>query len=300
MFEQNDRFPMFEKLLEKRHPTAYHEEIEQRSDLPIGLMLAVFGFLPSLFSNLSLGLIPIIGLIASFFGILIILRGLVLYRKQLKKYSFQGLTRQSMSDAIMYIDAQLARPEDFKSPAPYHDMTPYSSFKLSVKKTEFTKFLMQTAGLVTWPSKIIDEQVTNRPKKKKAFYNSLILLIAVILILAVIILYTLITWNWLIIPWLFVPAICMLQIMYYIVPHLHYLNRYYNNQEWISLILKSDTVQLEESLEEIFKLLQTEFPYPLCFHLVKEYPLLKYTGRTDLSFTLITLKQAVLYPNLKT
>ena len=59
---------------------------------------------------------------------------------------------------------------------------------------------------------------------------------------------------------------------------------------------KTDSIELEETLSEIFALLQTEYRYPLRFYLVKDYPQLKYTGRTKTSETLVQLKEAVFYP----
>ncbi len=42
MAEGQTRFSEFERRLEKEHPVAYHEEIELRADIPIGLLGGLF------------------------------------------------------------------------------------------------------------------------------------------------------------------------------------------------------------------------------------------------------------------
>jgi len=294
--EGSNRFPEFEKRIEKGLPVAYHEEWNQREDIVLGGFLTILGFLPLLWLDLSFGLFQILGFITSFIGVLVLARGVVLYRRLIKQYSFHGLTRKTISDAIMHIDAQLAQPEEFDSPVLYHDKTPVSKYKMSLNEAAFRELLANTSGLITWPSAIVEEHESNVRNDKRAFYYSLLLLIIIIVIVVMIIWYLLTAWDWSLLAFIFIPLFCLLQTSWCLVPHIFELHRYLIKDEWIAKVRKNDTIRLSESLDELFHLLQSEFSYPLKLELVRTYPQLTYTGRTKLSYTLVNLKEAVLYP----
>ncbi|TFG27786.1 hypothetical protein EU528_12220 [Candidatus Thorarchaeota archaeon] len=296
---EHTQFPEFERRIEKGYPRVYHEEWDQRYDILGGAALVLLGFIPYLWIGFTIDTIQILGLIGSFLGVLIVTRGLVEYRKLTKQYSFHGLNRATISNAIMYIDGKIARPEDFESPAPYHDKTPFSDYKASLKNHAFINFLMSTIGLITWPSFVIDEYEQDMRNNKRSFYYTLSAVIVVIFILALVVLYFVVEYNFAILVFAFFPIVCLLQTLYCLIPHISFLHRYSINNDWVTQLLKSDTRKLEESMNEILILLQSEYHYPLKFDLVREYPQLTYTGKTTLSYTLVRLKEAVLYPNLK-
>lgn len=297
---RDKQFPEFERRLEKGAPVPYHELWDQRADIIGGGALAFLGTIPLIWLNPDFvtGIFQILGLIAIFIGVLVLGRGLIVYRRLIKQYSFHGLTRKKMSEAIMYIDAQLAQTDEFDSPVHYHGKTPVTKYKMSLNRLSFEEFLVNTAGLITWPSKIMKEHETDVREDKKAFYYMVSLLVVVIIVVVVIIWYAISLWDWSLLILVFIPVYCSLQTSWCLIPHIYTLHRYYIKDEWITKVRQSDTVQLNGSLDEIFQLLQSEFPYPLKLELVREYPQLAYTGRKRLSYTLVNLKEAVLYPSI--
>lgn len=294
---EGDRsFSKFERWLEEEHSSVYEEEFLHRSDLPIGALFAFFGFYPWILSNLALGPLQIIGLATSFLGIMILLRAYVLYRSQLRQYSYRGLSRKTITDAIMFIDSKNVQPEELESPAPYHEKSIDSGYIIGMKEKKFSNFVKSTAGLIVWPSEFINEIKRDLEKKKKRLRFCSISLL-VLLLLLMLITYNIFNSGGTILIWIvFIPLVlCTLQSIYYYFQYV-FDNSHLLKNNWISDMILSESIQLEETMIEILSRLQAEFQFPLRFHLGHEYPHLVYTGRTKTTYTLVRLKEAVLYP----
>lgn len=297
MAEGQTRFPEFERRLEKEHPVVYHEEIEQRADIPIGICAACLGVLLFVLSSFTMDVFQTLGLVVSIVGILLIVRGFALYRLNLRSYTYRGLDRETITGAIEYIDARIAKPEELESPAPYHDKIAIPSFELGSKSAEFAKLVRSTAGLITWPSYFIKGIEEDFQNVRRKLPRIAVFLLTLFFVSALAIYYTLALGGlYLIFPALW-TLFCTLQISYQFLRSV-FGNVYFPDQDWLDQVLQTESTQLEKSLDEIFNLLQSEFPHPLRFHLVKEYPQLKYTGRTKTGFTLVRLREAVLYPRI--
>ena len=291
--EGDSRFPKFERWLEKEYPSVYEEEFYHRSDVPAGILLAVFGWYPWLLTGFTLGAVQILGLIAALFGILLLLRACVMYRLQLKRYSYNGLTRNAITDAITFLDSRIVQPDELESPAPYHQKSVDSNYNLGMEERNYLRFIRSTAGLFVWPSSIISEIKLCISRMKRVTFRSsaLFLLTSIIFLL-----------------WLYFDVAVNVLIGFGIIPiYLILYSSYYYFQyvikdlpllieEWIQDIPVSDSVQLQEVMNDILNRLHSDFPFPLRFHLASNYHLLVYTGRTKTTFKLIRLKEAILYP----
>ncbi|TFH06808.1 MAG: hypothetical protein E4H14_09920, partial [Candidatus Thorarchaeota archaeon] len=175
-------FPKFERWLEKEYPSVYEEEFLHRSDLPIGVLFAVFGFYPWILSNLTLGAFQIIGLAISIFGILLLLRAYVLHRLQLRQYSYHGLSRNTITGAIIIIDSKIVQQKELESSISYHGKSTGSGYIRGVKESTLTNFVKSTAGLIVWPSKFINEikQDLEKRKRRLQFYTITFLVLLLI------------------------------------------------------------------------------------------------------------------------
>ncbi len=294
--EGDTPFPKFERWLEKEYPSVYKEEIYHRSEWPIGILFTAFGFFPWLLSNFTSGSIQVIGLGVTLLGIIILIIGFIRYRFQLERYSYHGLTRNAITAAIMSIDSQIVKPDEIESLAPHHGKTTITSYDRGMKRKELIKLVKSTAGLIEWPSDFVDEIKEDLEQMKKRFRPYSIIFLVILFVPLSVIYYLYASGGLMLSLILVVPLISFtLQGTYdylrYVIDNMHILK-----DKWAQEILASDSVQLEETMLEIFNRLQSEFQYPLRFYLGREYPLLKYTGRTKTTVTLARLKEAVLYP----
>ncbi|MFW9770158.1 MAG: hypothetical protein ACFFF9_09110 [Candidatus Thorarchaeota archaeon] len=291
--EGDKRFPKFERWLEKEYPSVYEEEFYHRSDLPIGIFLALFGWFPWLLTNFAFGPIQILGIAASLLGIILLFRAYVMHRSQLKQYCYNGLNRNTITDAIMFLDSRIVQPDDLESPAPYYEKRVDASYNLGMKERNYLRFIRSTTGLFLWPSSTISEIKSDIHRMKRETFRCS----AFFLLTSIILLF-----------WMFSDFTVYVLTGFGIVPLslIFYTSYYYFqyvikdmpllDEKWIQDIHVSDTVHFEDVMNEILSQLHSEFPFPLRFHLAKEYPLLTYTGRTKTTYTLVRLKEAVLYP----
>jgi len=301
MVEGYADFPEFERLIEEGSSTVYHEVLQYEWDQIIGIFVAIFSLFPLGFSYLKLypimqdSIIQSIGLMVSLIGVIIFLRGFVLHHRLLRKYRYQGLSRNIISDAITYIDSQLAISEEFKKGASSQRNIPYSTTKFLTMREQFVIFIKSTAGLISWPSEIINNIELDLNYRRKGLRILFAFLVFFFFILAIAS-YYLLTSGELYLELLgLIPAFLLLQSAYHELRILQKSPHKFKI-DWIAQVKKTDSIELEETLSEIFALLQTEYRYPLRFYLVKDYPQLKYTGRTKTSETLVQLKEAVFYP----
>lgn len=155
-----------------------------------------------------------------------------------------------------------------------------------------------TVGLIVWPSTFIDEVKADIKERQKRLHQYSILFV-ILLLTSILIEYSIIiSGSETLLLIFFVPLFfCSFFIVY------SYLRYYYENlhlyrDKWLGRILQSDSIRLEDTVIETLKKLKSEFPYPLCFYLIREYPLLDYTGRTDENWGVpfVKLNQAVLFP----
>ncbi len=195
----------------------------------------------------------------------------------------------------MYLDSGLAQPEELESPSPYHEKQPFTYQELSKMKQGLPRLIKSTAGLITWLSDIINELEAELDYSRKQLAGFIIFVISIFLIpiLAVYFMYT--SGSDVLLVLAFIPIYLIFQFTF-IMPQFLVNSWYMFNIEWLSSVRTSQIYQLEESLNEIFTLLRSEFLHPLRFHLVRDYPLLNYTGRTKTNNALVQLKEAVLYP----
>jgi hypothetical protein len=293
--ERRSQFSKFEKALEKEAPSAYHEEWNQEQIMSIGVSLIALGLLPGFLTRFSKTDVLITGLIFSTIGTVIILLFPILKRTKWRTYSFRGLSRKTISESIMFLDFKLAQPEELESTVPYHENEPLTRYQLSKMKLELPKFFKSTAGLIIWPYELISEFKMELEHDRHGL-PVFIICIATILLMPLAAMYFMYTsGSDVLLVFAFISLFIFLQV-WFNIPQFLASNEYLFNKEWLSSLRTSQTCQLDESLNEIFSLLRLEFPYPLRFHVVRDYPLLNYTSRTKTSYTLVRLKEAVLYP----
>ncbi|MFX1578248.1 MAG: hypothetical protein ACFFBJ_01270 [Promethearchaeota archaeon] len=295
---EGSRFPEVERWLEKEYPSVYEENRIYGIDWGIGVLLLFFGLFLGVVYNLTSNSLQIIGLVLIVLGIMIEVRVYILYLIKKKRYSYHGLSRETMSDAIMYLDIKMTRLEDIESIAPNHVLSKYLDYTLDESKQKIYRFLRLTVGLFVWPSVFINEiKVDIKDQQRRVRLYSI--LYFVLLLLSILI-------ECLIIISGSESLLLIFSIPLLIVPFLltyEYLRYYFNNlfisrDEWLSRILQSESISLKETMVEILTKLRTEFQYPLLFFLAQEYPLLNYTGRTDEYWgaPFLRLKEAILYP----
>jgi len=193
----------------------------------------------------------------------------------------------------MYLDARIVPPDELESSAPYLERLVYSEYDLGMKKREFLRFVKATTGQILWSSDLVCEVKSeiNEMNQDLRPCSILFLVTSVILFLGA---YFFSTISFLV-ELAILPIIGILYIAFYFFVYV-IIDLHLFTDGWTENILESDSVQLEQSMVEILSLLQSNFSFPLRFHLAKEYPILVYTGLTQTTRTLVKLKEAILYP----
>jgi len=297
MAEGHSRFPEFERLLEKKLPSVYHEESFLGFFSAIGILISIIGVFVLLFGQDIHSWVSALGLLIFFFGFLVLIVSILRGLSDRRKYRFQGLSRFLISDAIMYIDSQIVPSGVFESTDSGHDSTAFSNSWLVSKREKFIIFMKATAGLISWPSEIvepIEHDIKNNQERLPVFITAIIAIFIVLVLPNYFLLMSEV--FMLVIIGLFLLICCTIQWPFaagYIV----FRNWFFFRGGWILDVRRSDSIQLEESLTEILSLLQSQFPYPLRFFFIKEYPLLTYTGRIETADVGVRLREAVLYPS---
>jgi multisubunit Na+/H+ antiporter MnhG subunit len=297
MVEGYSDFPEFEKLLEKESPSVYHEEYLLDKRVGIGIILSIIGIIVIIFS--SSNLCTYIGLGIILIGFLTATTCIVINRLKQRRYTFQGLSRNLISKAIMFIDLQLSKLKTIESTVPHHENLPYSYLELNSMRESFILFLKSTKGLITWPIEIINPMEDSLRKNRKQLPTFLTTLVVMFFILVLSCYFLLASGFFLLVAVGLILLSCTIPYPFY-VPIYMIKRMYLFKDDWITDVSRSDSISLEESLLRIFSLLGSKFPFPLRFHLMGEYQLLEYTGRTKSSSTHVILKEAVLYPRSST
>ncbi|MFW9805396.1 MAG: hypothetical protein ACFFFK_01545 [Candidatus Thorarchaeota archaeon] len=295
--DEETQFPRFTELLRKGVPSAYHEEIIHIQDLPIGIVIAIIGLVISWPFSYFSGVIPTIGLIVLLFGISLMINGFWKYFSLRKEYRFQNLSRKTISEAIMYLDARVFPPERLESHVPY-DLALHPSFYNPEKfRNQFRSFVINTRGQITWPSRIVEQLKWDVEVAKQGLRPCSVTFFGLTIILIVIITYlvSLADWTWMFA--IFLLGFCTLQGIWLYIKYLFDKKSLFRDS-WIDELVSSNLVELKDSMYQIFNLLHAEFPYPLRFYLTGEYPQLVYTGREVISPNKTRLKEAVLYPKI--
>lgn len=296
MVEGQRLFPEFQKLLEKERPLVYPEEFDYLGEVALGLVIVSTGIVLSIiigsFSNLSLS----ISLILLPIGGIFCFTGLIRNRLGRREYQFRGLSRTALSETVMYLDSFAAKPDDLESAAPYHGHSTHSTYELSNMSNSFVSFIRKTIGIITWPTEFIEEILSTMEKTKKR----MVLLPISAVLLAILVTYATLsslTSEGLIMVVFSYCGAYLLLISYGCIAQSLY---YYAKTPTVSRSLSiptSDMQTIENTLDEILDLLHSEYQYPLRFYVARMYPVLEYTGRTKISFTLVRLREAILYPN---
>jgi hypothetical protein len=292
--EGKTEFPDFERLIEKEIPIVYHEEYYHQMRLFIGPSIAVLGILPLFLFRMTWGELQTFGLVATLFGIILTIRSFVLYRSLHREYSYKGVSRQTITEAIMFLDLRFVQPEKPKSPVSVLMKLRLYRYDLGMFRRKFHKLVICTIGLITWPSKLIDELEREVQDEKKTLRPCLITVLLFFLVISIITYFANTLGGWL----LFIPVLLFICSFQTIISYFRYLydRKHMYRGNLIHQVQKSESIQLEETIDEIFNILQSEYLYPLRFYLTGEYPKLTYTGRTVTSYAFNPLKEAILYP----
>jgi hypothetical protein len=296
MVEGRARFPMFEKLLEGESTSVYHEELLVDRRIVVGVLIIIIGVVCLIFSTPGSPILFPLGLSLFLIGFLAILADIILNIFERRQYRFHGLSRMLMSKAIAYIDSQLTKSKDLVSTVPDDSNVAFSNYELISMRDDFIRFLESTTGLLTWPSDIItpiENDLQNNQRHLSTFVG---VLVAIFIILVVSNYFLLISGSfWLVAIGLFLLVCCTIQCPI-VSGGFMIKNRRMFRSDWIANVKRSDSIQLEESLTDIFSLLSSQFSYPLRLYVVKEYSQLTYTGRLKSTKSHIQLREAVLYP----
>jgi ABC-type multidrug transport system fused ATPase/permease subunit len=296
MVEGKARFPEFEKYLERGGFSVYHEDslLDYRSFT--GILITIIGVFFVIFTSPYNSDYVVLAILPSIFGFLLVIVSILMNKSNQHLYRYQGFSRHRISEAIMFIDSQLAQTKKSESTVPYHDNAPFSNYELISKRENFILFLKDTRGLITWPAELIipiEKSLQNNQKHLSSFIATLVT-IFVILVLAT---YFLLMsgFYWLVVVGVLLLVFCTIECPIASVIYM-VKNKHVFKGEWIVDVRRSEFIQLEDSLKEIFSLLSSQFPYPLRFFLVHEYPQLEYTGRMKTTKSNVQLREAVLYP----
>jgi hypothetical protein len=295
MVEGQKSFPEFDMLLEKERPFVYHEEYDHLIGLGVGLLLVSVGIVLFIITESVSRILQIIGLLLLPIGAIFCCLGLIQNQLGRRKYQLRGLSRTALSETIMYLDSVIVQPEELESPAPYHDNIVLGSFeKIKITKG-FVKFVNRTSGYITWPSDFVTGINENFEKINRRL--ALLPLCAIILsLLLLAAMYSFLTSKAANLVYLGTGlGFVGLYSIYCVAQSFYEYSRYPKLANPNNLVVSSSK-NIEDTLNDIFLLLQSEYHYPLRFYVTRVYPILEYTGRTKTSFTLIRLKEAVFYP----
>ncbi len=298
MVDGDSRFPEFEKYLSKNeNRISYPEDLPYSTELAAGLLSVSSGVTLFVISYSTASLVKYIGLFLVLSGIALCLIGFAKIRKKIRECGFRGLSRTTISKTIMYLDSIIVQPDELESPAPYHEASSLSSSEKSLAFDEVVNFIKQTSDIITWPLDfIIDTQRHSKWLKRRMI---LLVISAIVLSLGIGFgTYSALTSESAIIAFLGITLFYLFLVTLYCIFQSVYI--------YVRIPVLKKTVdlntskmqKLEETLNEIFTLLQSDYSNPLRFYLVREYPQLVYTGRTKTSYALVRLKEAVFYPEV--
>jgi hypothetical protein len=295
MVEGQESFPEFERLLEKERPPVYHEEYDYLIYVGVGLLLISVGIALFIIMESVSRVIQMTCVLLLPIGAILCSIGFIRNRSGRRKYQFRGLSRTVLSEAIMYLDSVVVQPDELESAAPYHDNIALSNFEKSKIAKGFVKFVNNTAGYITWPLDFVSEMKGDLERIRRRLTLLPLCAVLLSLLLLVAMYYVLIsesiTSSYLGIGLGFVG----IYSIYCIAQSCYEYSRFpkLRNYETLSV---SDSQKIEDTLSCIFTLLQKEYNYPLRLYVAGKHTILLYTGRTKTSFSLVRLKEAVLYP----
>ena len=298
MAEGHSRFPEFEKNLARKRLSVYHEDslFDYRSFFGILVMLVGAFFI--FFGNPDNYDFFVVGTLLFFAGLSILAASLLMNKSKQSLYRYHGLSRHRISDAITFIDSRIAQSKDADSTIPCQKKEVLSPTDFVAKRESYFLFIKDTRGLITWPSEIITPLENDLEKNRKSLSSFVVALIVIFIILVLSTYFLIMSGTlWLVVVGFFLLASCTIQCPIFSAFFLM-KNMYMFKGEWIADVRRSESIQLEDTLKEIFSLLSSQFPYPLRFHVAHEYPQLMYTGRTKANKSHIQLKEAVLYPSI--
>ncbi len=297
MVAGHSRFPKFEKYLARGSLSVYHEDslFDYRSF--IGLLITLVGVFSIFALHPDNYDFLVLGTLFSFFGFLILVASLLMNKSKQSQYRYHGLSRNRISDAVTFIDSQIAQSKDSVSTVPYRNNTVLSPSEIITKRESYLLFLKDTRGLITWPADVIIPLENDLQKNRKSLSTFVATLVLIFAILVLSNYFLLMSGTlWVVVVGFLLLISCTIQCpifsAFFLMKNMHMFKG-----EWIIDVRRSESIQLEDSLKEIFSLLHSQFPYPLRFYVVHEYPQLMYTGRTKVAKSHFQLREAVLYPS---
>ena len=277
---EKEKFREFDKLRQHLKVLPYREHAIIFPYFFIASMSIVFAIL------LLIWFVPL-AILMIVLGVMIGMYGYTLQKREIEKYSFYDLSRESITKAVEFMDSFNVSEDELESPVPYHEAKPRGGYEMYGLYHGLIEFMREAGKKLSWPTEIemeiresIDQEKKHLPKD-----SALYLIIVVPFMSAGIIFGDI---QFLILGFLIIMILS------------GDIYRTYRDIEddWLNEILFSDTQELSDALNSFLNMLCAEYHYPLRFFLNKEYPQLIYTGRTRTTFTLIRLKEAIFYPQI--
>jgi hypothetical protein len=262
--------------------------------IPALLILMLLSIVSTdLFGNAYFPILFISGVVAS---LALFLQGYSKRATMDQKYQFLGLSRRQITRGIEYIDACISEPNDLDPIVPYAESKPHASYHMDQLKGGFTLLVLAIGDMVRWPAQTADivKGFVKEEKDWIRLLGGISLCLAVAFIAAAGALFEIpdMTVQLSIAPFLTLIGIVIL------VQSPRSLLKFYRNALYrkVDSLIGDTECTLEDSMSEIFRLLQREYRHPLYFLVCRHYPELDYSGETETSYNLIRLKRAVLNP----
>lgn len=293
---ESERFPRFEKSLERGLGSVYKEDWYYILPVTGGGMLAFFAFYLILFHFISESIIAVLLRFGILCGFAIVTYGLFIRKRALEKYRFRGLSRRTISAAIEYLDSAVVPVEQVEYAAPYHDGAVYRKYQLHELFEDYLRLMKCLRQMILWPEEQIGfaEEEAAAYRRRIGIMTFIAPLVGIILIaLGLPLALTFESFERIIAMVLLANGVYAIGWIIVFV----YRKIDFYNIKWFNDISISDNISLSDTLNEILSLLRNQYEHPLRFFVAGQYEVLTYTGRTKTTYTLARLKEAVLYPS---
>lgn len=296
---ESERFPRFEKSLEREQGSVYEEEDNYVVPVAVGILLVVCMVYILHLEFISESITEVLTELGALCGIAFVTYGLYIRKRALKKYQFHGISRRTISAVVEYLDSVTVPAEQIESAARYQDGPIHKRLQIHELFEEYLGLMKSLRQKILWPQEqvmLAEEYMAmyRRRIRKMIFITLLIGLFFIALGLPPALAFE--RSEIFIVMILLVHGVCAIGwalLMAYRTIDLC-------DVKWLNDISVSDDINLSDTLNEILLLLRNQYEYPLRFFVTGQYEGMTYTGRTKTTFTSAMLKEAVLYPSRAT
>jgi hypothetical protein len=293
---ESERFPRFEKSLERGQGSAYEEEHDFVAPVAIGILLFFCAVYVLHFDFISESIVEVLAEFGALSGFAIFTYGIYIRKRALKNFQFHGLSRRTISAVVQYLDSVTVPVEQIESTASHQDGSVYKVFQIHELFEEYLRLMKCLRQMILWPQEQVGLAKEYQASYRRRIGKMIFITLAIGSILIAIGLPPALTFERsevFIAVFLLVHGVCAIGwalVMLYGTIGLCDI-------KWLNDISVSDSISLSDTLNEILLLLVEQYDHPLRFFVAGQYEVMTYTGRTKTTFTSARLKEAVLYPS---